>query len=80
MIYTDMKYMSRHRYIDKAYKGIHTHTHKHILAKITIAVIKHDDQSNLGIKGFIWITLPHHSSLTKEVRIEQTSQEPGGRS
>jgi hypothetical protein len=37
-------------------------------------------KNNLGRKGFIWLTLPHHCSSLKEDRTEtQTGQEPGGR-
>jgi hypothetical protein len=38
-------------------------------------------KSKLGKEGFIWFTVPHHSSSLEEAREEtQTGQEPGGRS
>jgi hypothetical protein len=38
-------------------------------------------KSNLGRKGFIWLTLSHHCLSLKEVRTgTQTGKEPGGRS
>jgi len=52
-----------------------------VLLRVTIAVIKHHDQSNLGRKGSIWLTLPYHCSSMKEIRTgTQTGQESGGRS
>ena len=40
-----------------------------VLVRVSIAVTKHHDQkSKLGRKGFILLTLPHWSSLLKEVR------------
>jgi hypothetical protein len=39
-----------------------------VLVRVTIVVMKHHDQSNLGRKGLIWLTLPHHCSSFKEVR------------
>ena len=39
-----------------------------VLVRASIAVMKHYDQSNLGRKGFVWLTLPHHCSSLKEVR------------
>ena len=32
------------------------------LVRVTIAVMKHHGQSNVGRKRFIWLTLPHRSS------------------
>ena len=52
-----------------------------VLVRVTIAVMKHHDQGNLGKKGFIQLTLPYHCSSSKEVRTgTQTWQEPAGRS
>jgi hypothetical protein len=49
--------------------------------RVTMAVMKHHDQKQVGKKRFIWLTLPRHSSLLKEVRTgTQLGQEPGGRS
>jgi hypothetical protein len=31
-------------------------------------LLKHHDQSNLGMEGFIWPILPQHCSSLKEVR------------
>jgi hypothetical protein len=56
-------------------------SHRNVYVRVTIAVIIHHDQSNLGKRGFIWLTLPHHCSSSTEVRKgTQTGQEPGGRS
>ena len=41
---------------------------KSILVGVTIAVMKHYDQSNLGKTGFISFTVAHNSSLSKAVR------------
>jgi hypothetical protein len=47
---------------------------------VTIAAMKHYDQTNWGRKGFIWLTLPHDCSSSKEDRTgTQTKQEPGGK-
>jgi hypothetical protein len=52
---------------------------KHVSVRVTIAVTKHHDQNNLGRKGFIRLTLPHHCSSSKESRTgTQAGQEPGG--
>lgn len=52
-----------------------------VLVRVAIAVPKHHDQSKLGRKGFIWLTLPHHSPSRKEVRTgTQAEQKRGGRS
>ena len=53
-----------------------------ILVKVTIAVIKDHNQSNLGRKVFMWLTFIFTSLvLIREVRTgTQTGQEPGGRS
>lgn len=54
---------------------------KNILVRVSITVMKHDDQSNLEEKEFIWLRLPHHCSLAKEVRTgTETGQDAGGRS
>lgn len=43
--------------------------------------MKHRDQSKLGMKGFIWPTLPYHHPSLKEISTgTQTEQEAGGRS
>ena len=41
-----------------------------VLVRVTIAVLKHHDQSNfnLGREGFIWLILPYHCS-SKEVGV-----------
>jgi hypothetical protein len=39
-----------------------------VLVRVSVAVMKHHDQSNLGRKGFILLTLPHHSPLLKEAK------------
>ena len=36
--------------------------------RVSIAVIKHHGQSNLGKKMFPWFMLPYHCSSLKEVR------------
>ena len=47
---------------------------------VSIAVVKHHDQSKLGRKGFIQLRLPHLSSSPKEVRARtQAGQEARGR-
>ena len=52
-----------------------------VLVRVTVAVMRHQDQSNLGRKGFIHLVLLHHSPSKKEVRTgTQAGQEPGGRS
>ena len=37
-------------------------------SKVTMAGLKHYDQSNFRRKGFIWLTIPHHCPSWKEVR------------
>jgi hypothetical protein len=39
-----------------------------VLARVTIAVMEHHDHRNLGRKGFVQLTLSHHTSSSKEVR------------
>lgn len=52
-----------------------------VLVRFTIAVMKHHNQNNLGRRGFIWLTHPHHSSSSEEVRAgTQAEQVSGGRS
>lgn len=52
-----------------------------VLVRITIAMMKNHDQSNMERKGFICLTFPHLSSSLKEVRTRiQTGHQPGGRS
>jgi hypothetical protein len=49
--------------------------------RVTVAVIKHHDQNNLGRKQFIWLMLLHTYSLLKEVRTRtHAGQAPRGRS
>jgi hypothetical protein len=40
--------------------------HADILVRVSIAVMKHNDQKQVG-EGFIWLLLPHHHSSSKEV-------------
>jgi hypothetical protein len=42
--------------------------------------MKHYDHSNLERRGFIWLTLPHHSLSSKDVSTGIKQQERGGRS
>ena len=65
-------------FLGQNYRKVVTST---VLVRVTIAVIKHHDQSNLGGKGFNWLLmLPNHSSLPKEDRTRtQTGRKPGGR-
>ena len=55
--YMTHTYTNSHIYINACTDTqIHTHTHTHrytVLVRVTIAVMKHHDQSNLGRKGFI---------------------------
>lgn len=46
----------------------------HALVRVAIDMSKCHDQSSLGRKEFMWLTLPPHSSSSKEVRT-QTVQE-----
>jgi hypothetical protein len=39
-----------------------------VLVRVTVAVMKHHDQNNLGREEFIWLMLPYHSSSSKKVR------------
>jgi hypothetical protein len=49
--------------------------------RVSIAVVKHHDESNLERKGFIQLTLPYHCSSLKEFRTgTHTGQDPGDRS
>jgi len=51
------------------------------LLRVTLVVMKHHDQSNLGREEFILLSLPHHCSPLKEIRTgTETGQEPGSRS
>jgi hypothetical protein len=34
-----------------------------VLVRVSIAVMKPHEQSSLGRKGFIWLTLPHHTKF-----------------
>lgn len=38
------------------------------LVRVSVAMMKSHDQSNLGRKEFLWLTLPQHSLPLKEVR------------
>lgn len=50
------------------------------LIRITVAVMKHNDRSNLERKLFIHHMLPYQPSSSKEIRIRtQAGQEPVGR-
>lgn len=52
-----------------------------VLVSVSIAVMKHLDQKQVGEERFIWLTLPHYRSSLKEVKAgAQTGQELGGRS
>jgi hypothetical protein len=52
-----------------------------VIVRVTAAVMKHDDQSNLERKEFILLMIPYQNSSSKEVRARtQTWQEPGGKS
>ena len=42
------------------------------LVRVTVAVLKRHEESNLERRGFIWLTLPHLCSSSKEVRQEFT--------
>jgi hypothetical protein len=49
--------------------------------RVSIAMTKRSDQSNLGKKGFIRLTLPRCNLSLEGARIgTPTKQEPGGRS
>jgi hypothetical protein len=52
-----------------------------VLVRASMTVMKHYDQSNLGRKGFVYLTLAHCSPSLDEVWTRtQTEQKPGGRS
>jgi hypothetical protein len=56
----------------------HKTSNETILLKVTVVVMKHCNQSNLGRRGFVWLI--HHLS-SREVRTgTQAGQEPGDRS
>lgn len=40
---------------------------RNVLVRVTVTIVKHRDQNNLGRKGFVYLMVPHHS-LPKEVR------------
>jgi hypothetical protein len=46
-----------------------------VSVRVTIAVMKHHDQNNLGRKGFVWLTFPYHCSTLR--KSEQNSHEAG---
>lgn len=39
-----------------------------VFMRVSIAVMKHHDQSNCGRNEFVWLILPYHCSISKEVR------------
>lgn len=39
-----------------------------VLVGVTAAVMKHHDQSKLGMERFIWLRIPHYSLSLTEVR------------
>lgn len=41
-----------------------------ILIRIFISMMKHPDHKQVEKKGFIWLPLSHHSTSSKEVKIE----------
>ena len=53
---------------------VHLHNTTDVLARISIAVIKHHDAINVGRKGFIWAHITH-SPLLKESRAGPWRQE-----
>ena len=42
--------------------------HSGLCLRVTVAMTTHHDKSNLGRKGFIWLTLPRCSLSLKEAR------------
>lgn len=51
-----------------------------VLVRVPIAVIKHQDQSNLERTGFVWFLHSVASASLREDREEtQEDQKPGGR-
>jgi hypothetical protein len=40
-----------------------------VLVRVSVAATKHHDQNNLERKGFVWLTLSHSCSSSKEARI-----------
>lgn len=51
-----------------------------VLVRVTIAEMKHHDQSNLGRKWVYLACTSYHCSSRKEYRAEtQIGEEPGGR-
>ena len=52
-----------------------------ILVRVSIAVMKHPDKSNVGRKGFVSFTVLAYSWSLREVRAgTQAGQDPGSRS
>jgi hypothetical protein len=47
---------------------IETHISISVLVRVTTAVRKHHDHSNVGSKGLIWIMIPYHCSSSMDVR------------
>lgn len=45
-----------------------------VIGRIAIAVIKHHEQSYMGRKAFIWLTLLYHCSSAKKVRTVTQTQ------
>jgi hypothetical protein len=51
-----------------------------LLARVTLAVMKHYEQCYLGKKVFIWLTLLHHSLSSEKINTGTLAgQGPGGR-
>ena len=49
-----------------------------VLVRVPVTMMKLHDQKQLGRKGFIWLTLLHHSSSSKEIRAGiHTGLKPG---
>ena len=45
-------------------------SHQAVCLRVTIAVMKHHDQSNLGRKGFMWLMVLHHSHHGRKSGLE----------
>ena len=48
-----------------------------VLARVTIAVMKHHDQKQAGEKGFIWLIPLHHSPLVEEEKSREELKQAG---
>lgn len=53
--------------------------HSFYYVRVSIALMKHHDQQNLGEKDLFQCTVPYHRSSQKEVRAGTTRQEPRDR-